>query len=105
MPVLWRQIGSGVDWEIGEFHELCYSRFFSNVLVFLMGQLGLPNLYEDVTGTLGIGAVPRAAGNGQHLIESLHEFIPLEVIAADQKVTARGTTEQLGMVDETLLGI
>jgi hypothetical protein len=55
--------------------------------------------------TLVIGAVTRATGNGENLIQGLHEFIPLEVIATDQKVTAGGTTEQLGMVDDTLIGI
>ncbi len=60
---------------------------------------------QGVARSLRIGAVPRATGNGQDLIESLDDFIPLEVIATDEEVAARGTTYQLGMVDATLLDI
>jgi hypothetical protein len=49
--------------------------------------------------------MPRATGNGQNLIERLHDVIPLEIMATDEEVTATGTTHQLGMVDTTLLDI
>ncbi len=58
-----------------------------------------------MTWTLAIGAVTGATGDGDHVIQGLHDLIPFEIVTTHEKVATGGTTEQLGMVDATLLDI
>ena len=45
-----------------------------------------------------------AAGDREDAIEHVHGFIPCQIVAHHQHVTAMGTGQEFRMIDETLLG-
>jgi hypothetical protein len=52
-----------------------------------------------------MGTTTGAAGHGEDLVEGLDGFIPSQIVAHHQHLTAVGTSWQFGLIDEASLGV
>ena len=57
------------------------------------------------TGTRLLGTTTGSARYGEHLVEGLNGFIPSQIVAHHQNLTAVGTSWPFGLIDEALLGV
>ena len=57
------------------------------------------------TRTRRMGTTTRPARHSEHLVEGLNDFIPSQVVAHHQHLTAGGASWEFGLIDEALLGV
>ena len=60
---------------------------------------------QGCTLTRRVGTAPRSAGYREDATQGLHGLVPCQIVAQHQQVTAVGTGEEFGLINDTLLSV